>query len=314
MIDCPVDRSLHMEPKARVGGVGLMIAASLSCLLLPDAWSPQAPWQVWLVSGTLMLFALSLADDIFQLPIGLRLATHVGVASAFLFAIEIEIPASATAPPWLIVGFVLGCIVWWTNLTNFMDGADGLAGGMSVIGFGILWLASNGHSGTGDQIGTIALTLSGASLGFLILNFPPAKIFLGDSGSIPLGFLAAALAVVGTLHQLWPWWFGLAVFSVFIVDATVTLARRILARKRFWQPHREHYYQRLILSGWSHRKTCLVYYFLMLASAICALFAKNSNSPWTWLLPLVITYASLIAVLEWRFHQEKKDGKKSGTG
>ena len=111
----------------------------------------------------------------------------------------------------------------------------------------------------------VCATLAGASLGFLFFNFPPSRIFMGDAGSIPLGFLSAAVGLHGFLTGQWSWWFGFLVFSPFWVDATVTLLKRLLRGERIWHAHREHYYQRLILSGWSHRRTIASYYFLMLA-------------------------------------------------
>ena len=153
----------------------------------------------------------------------------------------------------------------------------------------------------------IASALSGAALGFLLFNMPVAKIFMGDAGSIPIGFLAAALGIQGSLMGLWTWWFGLLVFSPFIVDATVTLIKRIARHERIWIAHREHYYQRLILSGLGHRKTVFSYYLLMLGSAVSALAAQNDQLLYPIVTFWVITYLSLLLYLEWRFHHHKKD-------
>jgi UDP-N-acetylmuramyl pentapeptide phosphotransferase/UDP-N-acetylglucosamine-1-phosphate transferase len=96
---------------------------------------------------------------------------------------------------------------------------------------------------------------------------------MGDAGSIPLGFLAAALGLVGWQQGLWPLWFPLLVFSPFIVDASVTLARRVLRRERFWRAHKTHYYQRLVQLGWGHRDTALAEYLLMAACGAAALWS-----------------------------------------
>ncbi|MBL8520188.1 MAG: glycosyltransferase family 4 protein [Betaproteobacteria bacterium] len=311
-MDRPNERSLHSTIRPRVGGAGLLAGAAAALWILSPAAVASAPW-IWILGGCMLaLFLLSLADDLVGLNTWIRLACHALVALAFLTIVE----AGPTAPwmptAWAAAACVAGG-VWWTNLNNFMDGADGLAGGMATFGLLSLGLVALTEKPAGEAIGLLALALSGASAGFLLLNFQPARVFMGDAGSIPLGFAAAALSWLGTLHALWPWWFGPAVFSVFIVDATVTLLRRIASGQRFWQAHRDHYYQRLILAGWSHRRTCVVYYFLMLASTICALLAKSSTAPWTWLTGVVITYAALIAVCEWRFHQEKQDRKVSGA-
>jgi UDP-N-acetylmuramyl pentapeptide phosphotransferase/UDP-N-acetylglucosamine-1-phosphate transferase len=150
-----------------------------------------------------------------------------------------------------------------------MDGMDGFAGGMAVIGFSTLaWL---GRADPG--FATLCLIVAAASAGFLFHNFPPAKIFLGDTGSTTLGFLAAACSLWGSRVGLFPFWVALLVFSPFIVDATVTLLRRLLRGERIWEAHRTHYYQRLVLLGWGHRRTVLVEYALMLACAGSALLA-----------------------------------------
>jgi UDP-N-acetylmuramyl pentapeptide phosphotransferase/UDP-N-acetylglucosamine-1-phosphate transferase len=107
----------------------------------------------------------------------------------------------------------------------------------------------------------------------LVHNFPPAKIFLGDTGSTTLGFLAAACSLWGAKDGLFPFWVALLVFSPFIVDATVTLLRRLLRGEKVWEAHRSHYYQRLVLLGWGHRRTVLTEYALMLACAGSALLA-----------------------------------------
>jgi UDP-N-acetylmuramyl pentapeptide phosphotransferase/UDP-N-acetylglucosamine-1-phosphate transferase len=160
-------------------------------------------------------------------------------------------------------------IAWTTNLYNFMDGSDGLAGGMAVIGFGTY--ASAAWIGGNVEFELLAWSIAAAAAGFLIFNFPPAKIFMGDVGSIPLGFLAGALGVAGWQRELWPLWFPLVVFAPFIVDASVTLVRRVLRGERVWEAHRQHYYQRLILSGWSHRRTAVSEYGLMLLCGAAAL-------------------------------------------
>jgi UDP-N-acetylmuramyl pentapeptide phosphotransferase/UDP-N-acetylglucosamine-1-phosphate transferase len=162
-------------------------------------------------------------------------------------------------------------IAWMTNLFNFMDGADGLAGGMSAVGFGVLAIAAH-RAGVAELAG-ISLALSAASAGFLVFNFPPARVFLGDAGSVPLGFLAGALGLQGATTDAWPGWFPVLVFSPFIVDATATLARRLVAGERVWRAHRSHYYQRLVLGGWSKRRLAMGAWALMALAGASALVA-----------------------------------------
>ncbi len=149
-------------------------------------------------------------------------------------------------------------MAWMTNLYNFMDGANGLAGGMTVIGFSALAAAADNP--------LLACAAAGAGLGFLFFNFDPARVFLGDSGSIPLGFLAGALCFAGVVSGQWPLWFPLLVFAPFVIDATATLLKRMMRREKIWAAHRQHYYQRLIRMGWSHRRLATAEYLLM---AVC---------------------------------------------
>jgi UDP-N-acetylmuramyl pentapeptide phosphotransferase/UDP-N-acetylglucosamine-1-phosphate transferase len=296
--DHPTHRSLHQTPRLRAGGLAIAAAALAGAAICGFTASLHT---AGLVAATLLV--ISLVDDIKRLSAAVRLAAHLALVAVYLMGLEQPMASAVT----LFVGSLLGA--WMTNLYNFMDGADGLAGGMAVIGFAAFALALGLDHEAG--LGLACALLSAASLGFLVVNFPRASIFLGDAGSIPLGFLVFAMSVETALSGELPFWFGAVVFSPFIVDATVTLLRRMAGGHAPWIAHRDHYYQRLILSGWSHRKTCLAYYFLMLSSAVFALFAKNLDNPWAALTAVVITYVLLVASLERRFHKEKQRGKKS---
>jgi UDP-N-acetylmuramyl pentapeptide phosphotransferase/UDP-N-acetylglucosamine-1-phosphate transferase len=257
-LDRPNARSLHEQPVPRVGGVAILAALALA------AAAGLAPFGLAL-GLAFALGAVSFLDDLYRLPTALRLAAHV--AAAGLLCWYILSPMS-----WLELALIALGVAWITNLYNFMDGADGLAGGMAVAGFGAYALAA---AMMGDA--AIALTagaIVGAAASFLAFNFPPARVFLGDVGSIPLGFLAGALGVIGWRNDLWPLWFPLLAFAPFIGDATITLLRRLLRRERVWQAHREHYYQRMVRMGLGHRRTALIAYALMLLCAAAALYGR----------------------------------------
>jgi UDP-N-acetylmuramyl pentapeptide phosphotransferase/UDP-N-acetylglucosamine-1-phosphate transferase len=133
---------------------------------------------------------------------------------------------------------------------------------MAVFGFGSYGVAA---VCAGDfSLATITLSIAAAAAGFLIFNFPPARVFMGDAGAIPLGFLAAICGITGWQQGNWPLWFGPAVFSPFIVDATLTLLRRLARGAKVWEAHREHYYQRLVQSGLGHRRTLIAEFALMI--------------------------------------------------
>ncbi|KVR34168.1 glycosyl transferase [Burkholderia ubonensis] len=288
--DIPNDRSLHTLPTPRVGGWGIVPVCVLAMLWL-------AP-RMWLIAvAAVGLAALSQLDDRRGLPARVRFAAHLTAVVALIAVYP------AAAPWWLLagVGFVM---VWLTNLYNFMDGADGLAGGMALFGFGAYAVAALTGAHPSPDLVAGGSAIAGAALGFLLLNFHPAKLFLGDAGSIPLGFMAGALGYWGWRRGVWPIWFPAMVFSPFIADASVTLLRRLLRREKFWQAHREHYYQRMVRSGIGHGRTAIYWYLIMLAGIIIALWALGRQELQQWLL-FVAWYGVLVCIglaidMRWR--------------
>jgi UDP-N-acetylmuramyl pentapeptide phosphotransferase/UDP-N-acetylglucosamine-1-phosphate transferase len=140
-------------------------------------------------------------------------------------------------------------MLWFINLTNFMDGVDLMSVAQFVPALTTLYWLTAGLVGPAPWIGLLCLSTAGALLGFAMLNKPPARLFLGDSGSLPLGLLGATAALVaaaahGPVVALLP-------FLYYVADATLTLARRVLASEKFWQAHREHFYQRATRRGLS---------------------------------------------------------------
>ena len=286
LADVPNARSLHAVPTPRVGGVGIMAGA--------------LPIMAWLGGEaviTLAVCALGLAivsfiDDMRSLPIHVRLATHFAAAIACVLV-----------APWAgsgsiaIAALAVLAIVWSTNLYNFMDGADGLAGGMAVIGFSVMAAVSYPVF---PGLSWAAAATASACLGFLALNFPPARVFMGDAGSVPLGFLAAAMGWLGITREVWPVWFPILVFSPFIADATVTLLRRLLRRERVWQAHRSHYYQRLVLSGMSVRRLALCEYAVMIVAGASAVLALRQGGFVAYAIIVVwaVTYAAIFLAID----------------
>lgn len=255
MHDIPNDRSLHTEPIPRTGGIALLAGILSGWMLMIQFWS----W--WIVLPALGLFVLSLVDDIRSLTVKTRLVGH--------FTAAMLVPLGAGVD-WLWMLPVLLLIVWMTNLYNFMDGSDGLAGGMALFGFTFYGIAGliNGD----EAFAMMNFSVGAAALGFLYHNFNPAKVFMGDAGSIPLGFLAAAFGVWGWQQGYWPFWFSILVFSPFVADATLTLLKRVWRGENLAQAHRSHYYQRLVQMGWGHRNTALAEYVLMLLAGVSALW------------------------------------------
>ena len=264
ILDYPNARSLHVKAIPRTGGLGLISGILASWALLP----PLLPPSVWI--AVILLVLVSLADDIFSLPIWIRLLMHIVVSIWFSAELLME------AHGWPMTIIVAVAVTWMLNLYNFMDGSDGLAGGMALIGFGAYgcaaWVAGS------EPFAMINFNIAAAAGAFLLFNFHPARIFMGDAGAIPLGFLAAALGVTGWVESLWPLWLPALVFFPFIADASVTLAKRVLHGEKFWQAHREHYYQRIVQSGFGHRNTALLAYILMLGTSASAIWAAQHDA------------------------------------
>lgn len=261
--DRPNERSLHSSPRRRVGGIGVMAGA------LPVAAVSGDPAIAALAACAAALAVVSFVDDVRSLPIQVRLPAHLAAAGVAVLAMGTPHLGA------LYAVLAVLAIAWMANLFNFMDGADGLAGGMAAIGFAAL--AAGAARAGAWPLACACAALSAASAGFLLHNFPPARVFLGDAGSIPLGFLAGALGIHGALSGAWPPWFPALVFSPFIVDASFTLAARALRREAVWRAHRSHLYQRLVLGGWSQRRLAWTAYALMAAAAVSALAAAGTE-------------------------------------
>lgn len=254
-LDAPNERSLHSRLTPRTGGLALMAGVLAGWLLL------DIPIY-WLVLP-LALISLSLVDDIRGLPARWRFLGQTMVCAVFLMI------QTNGLEPWLM-GLLLIAMVWMVNLYNFMDGSDGLAGGMAVFGFSTY--AAAAYLGFDIPLAMMNASIVAAAIAFLLFNFNPARIFMGDAGSVPLGFLVAAIGFYGWQKALWPSWFPLLVFSPFIVDATVTLLKRLIRREKIWQAHKSHYYQRLVQIGWGHKKTAIVEYVLMMMASLSAIY------------------------------------------
>ena len=290
-MDHPNDRSLHETPTPRIGGLGIMAGVAVASVWLAET----ALLPVML--GAFALAVVSLVDDARGLPVRVRFLAHFVAAAGCLLALGLT--------GWVLLAGTLA-VVWMTNLYNFMDGANGLAGGMAVIGFGALALAA--WLGGASELAVFCAAIATAALAFLRFNFPTARLFMGDAGSIPLGFLAATLGILGGRQGVWPWVFPLLVFSPFIVDASVTLARRALAGEKVWLAHRSHYYQRAVLLGASHRQLAVAVWGLMLAMAGLAFALRAWPQHAAGLLILsAVLYASIFLAIDRRWRQTRDE-------
>ncbi|AUT60255.1 MraY family glycosyltransferase [Paraburkholderia terrae] len=283
-VDIPNHRSLHHRPVPRVGGWGILPSALVVGAL-------AAPSLRLVLLGAAILAVVSQFDDRRGLPARVRFLAHLVVAAVVVIFTAVDLP-------WWLGVLACVAIVWLVNLYNFMDGSNGLAGGMAVFGFGTYALAA---AGTQPGLAICAMALAGAAIGFLLLNFKPARIFLGDVGSIPLGFLAGALGFWGWQHGVWPLWFPALAFAPFIADSTVTLLRRLARGEKVWEAHRQHYYQRLVQMGATHVRVALIYYWLMFVGSAIALLSLKLPVAAQW--AMVACWYLVLTVLGWRIDQ-----------
>lgn len=310
IVHAPTTRSLHTRPVPISGGVALLIALTLSALLSSWLFSPSQP-VIWIGISGFIIATVSFVDDCRHVSALYRLFIHFIAAYLLIWQgnlwIEIfTLPGiSFTLPTPLQIVFSLLFVVWMINLYNFMDGMDGFAGGMAIFGFSGLGILG----GTNDHIPFMFLNfiIVSAVAGFLIYNFPPAKIFMGDTGASSLGFLAASFSLWGNHEGLFPLWVAILLFSPFIVDATITLGRRLLQREKVWLAHKTHYYQRLVQLGWGHLRTVLWEYLLMALCTGSAVLAPvlPLYVQWGILLTWIGIYLSLICFVH-RLEQRER--------
>ncbi|WP_413204483.1 MraY family glycosyltransferase [Rhodospirillum sp. A1_3_36] len=262
VLDTPNARSSHHIPTPRGGGLAVMAVAlpliGLAWLLAgPEGWGP---WM--LLAGACTLLALSFMDDLWNLGVGARFVVQLLCVALGLMALPegtAELGMGGVLSPWVGVPIAFFGWVWFVNLFNFMDGIDGITGVETIsLGLGITLVTLVGGLDKGWAVP--APILAGAALGFLFWNWCPAKVFLGDSGSIPLGYLLGALLVALAAQ-------GYVVAAVILpayywADATITLVRRLLKGEKIWQAHRTHFYQQATRRtpgepGWTHDQVSL---------------------------------------------------------
>jgi len=242
-LDKPNERSMHQVP-VPVGAGLAIVATALVLWPLSQAAGDNAP--VVLLGCLAGLAGLSWLDDRRPLSPVLRLGAQA-LAVAFCLALLPPQARVATALPLPLERLALGLgWLWFINLFNFMDGIDGLAGSEAVaIAVGYLLLLT--YLGIDEPLGRLALIIAAASAGYLLWNWHPAKVFMGDAGSIPLGFLLGWLMIDLATKGYWSAAVILPLY--FALDATITLCRRWFSGNKPWQPHREHFYQRAVLGG-----------------------------------------------------------------
>ena len=253
LVDRPNERSAHEKPTPHGGGLPLLLAFCVGCIL-------AAPWGLdytWLVIMTVCLMVLGVVDDFRDLSASLRFVLYSLICmstAAFLFRMSLQSPTLFVL---LQVAGLAFALLWALNLYNFMDGIDGLAASQCVLAcVGAALLAKSGVDS--DNYARFCLLLGVSQMGFLVWNWAPARLFMGDAGSIPTGFLMAGLAAYGSISGELSFATWAVLLAVFITDASYTLAWRLFTGQAFTQAHKLHAYQRLSRHWRSHRRVVLL--------------------------------------------------------
>jgi len=274
MMDVPNERSSHTLPTPRMGGIAMVASATLAlggwALLAGGGPLGKGLWSTFLFA--LSMFVLGVVDDLRNLSPQFRFLVQLVFASMSLWSLTPLFPAVPLGgwvlhgPVWIPVGGFFA--IWMLNLYNFMDGIDGLAGGEAVVAssFFFLVFAYFGEPGWA----AVNLFVATASAGFLVHNWPPAKIFMGDGGSSFLGAFYGMQSVMAHLTTPVPFPVLLLPFANFILDTTFILFWRVLRGDKWYQAHRSHFYQRMADLGMTHRKVTSIELCVVAASCAAA--------------------------------------------
>jgi Fuc2NAc and GlcNAc transferase len=292
----PNGRSSHVTPTPGGGGVGIVaggsVAGLLMALLVPTLGVPV------IMAGILMAF-IGYSDDKRPIAARWRLGAQVLLMGAIVAVLPLDQFGLAVPESVLLVLLTLGGALW-INLFNFMDGIDGLAASEAIFLLaGAALLAYLFEPGVIDDPRLWwMLGLAAAALGFLLLNWPPAKIFMGDAGSTYLGLMTAFFALT-TMASFWlsPWqWLILA--GLFVADSLTTLVRRMIRRERFWEGHKRHAYQALQRRFGSHLKATLLYVGINVVVLLPLAWLAGAFRGWGFAIA-ALSYAALIAAALW---------------
>ena len=259
LYDHPNERSAHTAPTPRLGGLGIIIpffVASLAVTLL----SGQVELETLAVlGGALTMAVMGLVDDVRSLPARVRFLVQLSCAAAVVLAVGADLPARLAPlsflPYPLLAAAMVVWIAWITNLYNFMDGINGIAGCQTIIGAAAMALV--GLQLDAGPVSWLPVYLAAATAGFLPFNFPRASIFMGDVGATAIGFFLACVPLLPAAKTI-PFESATVAISLFVLDATFTLMRRVWRRERFYEAHRSHLYQRLLSYGVTHTPITLV--------------------------------------------------------
>ena len=303
VLDHPNERSSHTAPTPRGGG--LVVAVVILMAYVLGSWLLDFEISVGFLAGSLVVVAVSWLDDVYSISFVWRLLVQSAAAACVMLDLGhlSTVATTGSAAPLDLgmfgVPITFLWIIWLVNAYNFMDGIDGIAG-IQAVAAASGWLLAGLASGS-SAVFILSGTVLLAALAFLLHNWSPARIFMGDAGSAFLGFTFASMPLMfrsstatdnGTAAFI-----GILVVWMFIFDSVFTIIRRLINGEKVWQAHRQHLYQRLVISGYSHQRTTLIYGVFSLAIAISAGLSAGENPRIPTYIALVLAAAASIALL-----------------
>lgn len=329
VVDRPGARKIHTLTTARMGGAAIFIAWLLPVVVVVsfrDAhWARLfggAPVILGVILSATAMFALGLYDDFRGLGAGLKLPAEVAAAIAlYVIGFRIENVSSPFGPPVALGVLALPVTVVWivglTNAVNLMDGIDGLAAGVAALTAVFIGFAAE-YGGSTHTTGILyAVPIAGAALGFLIYNFPPASIFMGDCGSLFLGFALAAISLVSSQkgHAAVAMFVPLIIFGVPVTDTALALLRRYLTGRNLFEADQRHVHHILLERGVSPRHTVLIFYVASALLGGAALLLVNASGPWAPFIVAVVAAGVLLACSRLGYHEfrQVRDFLKHGS-
>jgi len=298
-VDLPNERKVHRRPTPRLGGIAIWLCTVLAFIIvvLTKVDYPNGNCLSGIIIGGSLMFLLGLVDDLYDLPPGLKLFIQIGAALiAFLLGVKVDIISNPFGDPLMLGILSLPITLLWlvgiTNAVNFIDGLDGLAGGVVTIiavTLGVVAIFTNQPASA-----LIAALLAGSVMGFLLFNFYPARIFMGDSGALFSGFVLAGLSVTGVVKGvavsvLLP----ILIFSVPLMDMSFSVFRRLLRGANPMCADKDHIHHKLIKSGLSQNRAVGVLYLVCVASGVIATVIVGAQSLYLILMAFIFLFMAI---------------------
>lgn len=308
MLAQPGVRQSHETATPTGGGLGMCIVLALLPILPGLDEMYPASWVYGVLPGMGLLALIGWVDDRHPLNWLLRFLVQLGVSCWLLVWLQGTVPGEI-APGMLMAAVpAVLALVWTMNAYNFMDGSNGMAGAQGVFSgalLGCLFL----YAGV-PLMAAPAFAVAGVCLGFLPWNIPRARVFMGDAGSVPLGYALGSLMLLGVVSGALALPIALMVLSTFLTDASLTLFKRLIKGERWYTAHRKHVYQRLLVSGWTHTRVLVLYQAFNLFLVLPAVWLGVRNPNLAWALAIAVYTLLLIA---WTIGSLKSGGETWAT-